>query len=356
MIGEDRVDALLASSTTGLPQQSAFPAANRRELLKLSLYGGLATLTTTAVARAAEPVNAAVEMGRIVPDRPLPIVDARFPAEMAPGVFILPDKRIPLIPNIGIVVGRDVVLVVDCGLGPESGEGVIKLARQLAPGRSVVLTVTHAHPEHGFGAQAFKPDARIYYNAAQRDYFARSGATLLAGFRAGLPADHKYVLDGVVFNPPDQTYDGNHATLDLGGRRVEFRTWGTAHSPGDQIVHLPDEKIVFIGDLIEERMFPIVPFFPPMILANDIDVARWEAALNDVLALQPHLIVPGHGNLGGPEIATNLVGYFKEARTIFATPGVPGVELDQRLLAKYPTWEHSEYIAPARQYFAQLPI
>ena len=341
--------------TTGLLGLSKAPAASRRGLLKLSLCGGLAALTTAAAAQSDESVNARVQVGPTVPDRVVPIVDARFPAEVAPGVFVLPDKRIPLVPNIGIVVGRDVALVVDCGLGPESGESVIKLARRLAPGRSIVLTVTHAHPEHGFGAQAFKPDARIYYNAAQRDYFARSGATLLNGFRAGLPADHKYVLDGVVFNPPDQTYDGNGATLDLGGRRVEFRTWGTAHSPGDQIVHLPEERIVFIGDLIEERMFPIVPLFPPMILANDIDVARWEVALNDVLVLQPNLIVPGHGNLGGPEIAINLLGFFKEARAIFRTAGVPSAELDQRLRVKYPTWEHSEYISPAQQYFAQLP-
>ena len=237
----------------------------------------------------------------------------------------------------------------------ESAENVIKLARQLAPGRGVVLTVTHAHPEHGFGAQAFKPDARIYYNAAQRDYFARSGTTLLNGFRAVLPAEHKRLLDGVVFTPPDQTYDGDRATLDLGGRQVEFRTWGTAHSPGDQVIHLPEERMVFIGDLIEERMFPIVPLYPPMILANDIDVARWEVALNDVLALQPRLIVPGHGNLGGPEIASDLLDFFKEARPVFRTTGVAALELDQRMRDRYPTWEHSERIEPARQYFAQLP-
>ena len=82
-------------------------------------------------------------------------------------------------------------------------------------------------------------------------------------------------------------------------------------------------------------MFTIVPFFPPMMFASDIDVARWELALNDVVALQPHLIVPGHGNLGGSEIATNLLGHFKDARTIFATPGLPGIELDQRLRTKY---------------------
>ena len=327
--------------------------ASRRKLLKLSVWGGIAGLIPAAVAQADERVDAPVRMSPTVPNPALPIVDVRFPAEIAPGVFILPDKRIPLVPNVGIVVGRDTALVIDCGLGPVNGESVIKLARQLAPGRSIVLTVTHAHPEHGFGAQAFKPDARIYYNASQRDYLARSGATLLDGFRAVLSNERKALLDGVVLTPPDQTYEGDRATLDLGGRLVDFRTWGTAHSPGDQIVHLPEERIVFIGDLIEERMFPIVPFFPPMIPASDIDVARWEAVLRDVLTLQPRLIVPGHGNLGGPEIATDLLGYFGEARSLFRTPGVSSDELDRRLQAKYPTWEHNEYISPARQYFAQ---
>ena len=327
--------------------------ADRRQVLRLALGGAMAA--GSGVARAAEPVGARVQMGPDVPAPALPVVDTRFPAEMAPGVFVLPDKRIPLVPNVGIVVGRDSVLVVDSGLEPESGEKLMTLARQLAPGRQVILTLTHAHPEHGFGAQAFKPDARIYYNAAQRDYFARSGATLLDGFRAAvLTPERAYLLDGVTPTPPDQTYDGERATLDLGGRQVEFRTWGTAHSPGDQIVHLPAERIVFSGDLIEERMFPIVPFFPPMILAEDIDVARWEVALNEMAGLQPRLIVPGHGNLGGPEIATGLLDYFKVARALFQTAGVPGDVLDQRLRAQYPTWEHSEFISPARQYFSQV--
>ena len=169
--------------------------------------------------------------------------------------------------------------------------------------------------------------------------------------------NHRYILDGVVLTPPDQTYDGNRATLDLGGRRVEFRTWGTAHSPGDQIVHLPEERIVFIGDLIEERMFPIVPFFPPMILANDIDVARWEVVLNDVLSFPaaPDRAGPRQPWRAGdrdepPGLLQGSSGSLRDHMVCRA------VELDQRLRAKYPTWEHSEYIAPARQYFAQLPI
>jgi glyoxylase-like metal-dependent hydrolase (beta-lactamase superfamily II) len=332
------------------PFQSANDThADRRRLLKLSILGSLAAVAPSAAPRAQELARTP-----LLGARTMPIVDARFPAEMAPGVFILPDKRIRLVPNVGIIVGRESVLVVDCGLGIESAENVLRVVRDLAPARRIVLTVTHAHPEHGFGAQVFKKDARIYYNSAQRDYFSRSGPTLLDGFRAGvLPAEQKHLLDGIVLTPPDETYNGDRATLDLGGRQVEFRTWGTAHSPGDQIIHLPQERIVFVGDLLEERMFPIVPFFPPMIGADDIDVARWEAVLRDILRLQPRLIVPGHGNLGGAEIAEIVLSYFKEVRELVQSAGQSSDGLEARIRAAYPSWENSDFIAPAVRYFSR---
>jgi glyoxylase-like metal-dependent hydrolase (beta-lactamase superfamily II) len=321
-------------------------------MLGLSLSGVLATALPPRATMAQEAAGGPSRQPVAILSPP--VVDARFPAEMAPGVFVLPDKRIPLVPNIGIIVGRDATLVVDCGIGIGSGEDVLALARRLAPGRRIVLTITHAHPEHGFGAQVFKTNARIIYNRLQRDYFARSGATLLAGFRAGvLPPSQAHLMDGVTLTMPDEVYDGDRATFDLGGRRVEFRTWGVAHTPGDQIVHLPEERIIFAGDLLEERMFPIVPLFPPMITAEDIDVARWEVVLADILRMEPRMIVPGHGNLGGPEIATAVLGYFREVRAMVRAAGNSTDGLEQRIRALHPTWEHSDFIAPALAYFSR---
>lgn len=329
-------------------QSSNDRLAARRTLLKLPLVGGLAALAPLPAARAQDRPPAPP------PARPMPVVDARFPAEMAPGVFILPDKRIPLVPNIGIVVGSEAVLVVDCGLGIESAENVLDLARRLAGDRRIILTVTHAHPEHGFGAQVFKPDARIFYNRAQRDHLLRTGAALIEGFRAGvLPPEQAHLLDGITITPPDETYEGERATIDLGGRRVELRNWGTAHTPGDQIVFLPDERIVFAGDLIEERMFPIVPLFPPMITAADMDIARWETALADIQGLRPAMIVPGHGNLGGAETAGEVLGYFREVRSLVRAAAGRTDDLEAAIRAKYPTWENSAFIAPAVRYFAE---
>ncbi|PWE53444.1 MBL fold metallo-hydrolase [Metarhizobium album] len=310
---------------------------------------------TVALAASSE-VAAAQELDTplLPPKKPLPTVDARFPVEVAPGVFVLLDKRIPLVPNIGIVVGRETVLVIDCGLGIDSAESVLALAKKLAPGRQVALTVTHAHPEHGFGAQVFKSDARIYYNSLQRDYFAQSGQKLLDGFRAGvLPAEQKHLLDNVVLTPPHQVYDQQRVKVDLGGREVELRTWGKAHTPGDQIAFLPAERIVFMGDLAEERMFPIVPLFPPMITAEDMNIAQWEVALNDVLRLQPSLVVPGHGSLGGPETISEVLGYFQEVRRLVQSANLPERRLLEVIRAKYPTWENPEFIEPATVYFSQ---
>ncbi len=267
---------------------------------------------------------------------------------------MLPDRRITLVPNIGIIVGSHTALVVDCGLGPQSAESVLEVARRLAPRRRLVLTLTHAHPEHGFGAQVFRPAGRIWYNRPQADYLVRSGATLLAGFRDDvLPPAHKHLLDGVVLTPPHQTYEGSRASLDLGGRQVEFRTWGTAHSPGDQVIHLSAERILFAGDLLEERMFPIVPLFPPMITAQDMDIGRWEHALEDIARLDPRIIVPGHGNLAGPELAADVGRYFREVRSLIQRADGSSDALVRRIRDRFPTWEGSHFIAPAVRYLSE---
>lgn len=333
------------------------PAAiARRRILQMAMASaaGAPILPSAAAAQTAGQVSPPPRLAAAEPA--MPLVDARFPHEIAPGVFILPDRRIPLVPNIGIIVGRDTALIVDCGLGPSSAEAVLETARRLAPGRQLVLTVTHAHPEHGFGAQAFRSNARIWYNRGQAEQLARAGNRLLEGFRSGvLPVHQRYLLEGVTLVAPDQTYDGDRATLDLGGRRVDLRTWGTAHSPGDQVVIVPEERIVFAGDLIEERMFPIVPLFPPLITAEEIDILRWELALDEIIGLNPRVVVPGHGNLGGVEVPRAILAYFREVRELVKGGELNEGVLTERLRASRASWEQSQFIAPTLRYFAAQP-
>ncbi len=111
-------------------------------------------------------------------DAPTPVVRGE-PVEVASGVFVIPDDRVPLVPNVGIVVGERAALVVDTGIGPRNGRYVLGQARRLAGDRPLYLTTTHFHPEHGFGAQAFRGAATIIYNRAQRDELRRKGGAYL---------------------------------------------------------------------------------------------------------------------------------------------------------------------------------
>ena len=56
-----------------------------------------------------------------MPCRPRPIVDPSAIKEIAPGVFVICDRRVPLVPNIGIILGSNAALVVDTGMGPANG-------------------------------------------------------------------------------------------------------------------------------------------------------------------------------------------------------------------------------------------
>jgi glyoxylase-like metal-dependent hydrolase (beta-lactamase superfamily II) len=289
---------------------------------------------------------------------PAPIVDASATKEIAAGVFVISDRRIPLVPNIGIIVGSDAALVVDTGMGPANGRTVLDAAKRIADGRRLLLTLTHFHPEHGFGAQAFKGTAKIHYNRAQRDELQKKGEAYLGMFRTFGP-DVAAALEGTKLVLPDEVYEGAKTSIDLGGRTVELRTFGLAHTAGDQVVWLPQERILFTGDLAEEKIFPIFPWFPPD--DADLDAARWAQVLAELLALDPLLVVPGHGDIGGSEILKAVRDYILDLGARVAAERQSGkgadsivADLAPKIRAEHPDWSAPEWIDFAIRYFASL--
>ena len=275
-------------------------------------------------------------------EQPAPIVDPSAIKEIAADVFVISDRRIPLVPNIGIVLGSDAALVVDTGMGPANGRTVLEVAKRLAGQRALVLTLTHFHPEHGFGAQAFKGHAKIHYNRSQRDELQAKGQAYLGMFKTFGPGVAA-ALEDTQLVLPDDVYEDASTAIDLGGRRVELRTWGLAHTAGDQVVWLPEERILFTGDLAEERIFPIFPWFPPE--DATIDGARWVAILSELIAWKPAIVVPGHGDLGGRVAAERRSGRHADAIVADLAPAVR---------AEHPDWSAPEWIDFAIRYFASL--
>jgi glyoxylase-like metal-dependent hydrolase (beta-lactamase superfamily II) len=289
---------------------------------------------------------------------PAPTVDPTALKEIAPGVYVITDRRVPLVPNIGIILGNDAVLVVDTGMGPANGQKVLDSAKKLAGGKPLILTLTHFHPEHGFGAQVFKGVARIHYNRAQRDELAAKGEGYLGMFKTFGPGVAE-ALEGTNLVEPDDVYEGASASIDLGGRTVELRTWGLAHTGGDQVVWLPKERILFAGDLAEERIFPIFPWFPPN--DADIDAARWAQVLAELISWNPAIVVPGHGDIAGAEILKAVRDYMVDLGQRVAAERKAGKDADAivaslgpKVRAEYPDWSAPEWIDFAIRYYSTL--
>jgi glyoxylase-like metal-dependent hydrolase (beta-lactamase superfamily II) len=238
-------------------------------------------------------------------------------------------------------------------MGPGNGAYVLEQVKRLADGRPLYLTVTHFHPEHGFGAQAFKGVASIVYNRGQRDELRRKGEGYVGMFR-GLGPNIAAQLEGVELVAPDLVYDGT-VELDLGGRTVELRTVGPAHTSSDQVV-LVDSGVLFCGDLVETRIFPITPYLPPH--DTDVDPHGWIRVLESLSALDPQIVVPGHGEVTDASLLRDVREYLEWVRDETArlkTSGLSADEtaaaIDRDARARWNTWERPEWITFAAKAF-----
>jgi glyoxylase-like metal-dependent hydrolase (beta-lactamase superfamily II) len=279
----------------------------------------------------------------------MPVVNG-VPTEVADGVFVIPDDRVfevpggarvPLVPNVGIVVGERAALVIDPGLGTGSGRVVRRIAEELAGERPLFLTATHFHPEHGWAAGAFGP-ATVVYNRLQQEEFEQKRDGFLEVFR-GFGAEIAAELEGLELVDPHLVY-GDSATLDLGHQVVELRSVGPAHSRGDQSVFVRPGRVLFTGDLVENGFAPIFPPGDP-----DVDGDRWIAAIADFVALDPATVVPGHGEIGDLDLLGATAGYLEMLRSEThrladqgETADAIAATLIPRVLAAYPDWDHVE--------------
>lgn len=277
------------------------------------------------------------------------MVDVGAIEEIAPGVHVIPDDRVAFVPNVGIVEGERAVLVIDTAMGHRNGRSVLEAAARVAGERKLLLTTTHFHPEHAFGAKPFEDDITYVVNGSQAEELADKGAEyieMFSGFGAGLAQ----LLADVELIPPDLAYEGR-LRIDLGGRVVELLDVGPAHTRGDQLIWLPEERILFVGDLIENRFFPILP-------DGDASGQRWLASLEKISALLPVAIVGGHGAVGGPELIDAFREYFEQVRDRGAELAAAGngpaeivATIESEVLESHEGWGNEVWIKSAVESF-----
>jgi glyoxylase-like metal-dependent hydrolase (beta-lactamase superfamily II) len=196
-------------------------------------------------------------------------------------------------------VARDGGLVVDTMWDLPRTRNLIDLYATVSRAPARRLVNTHHNGDHCWGNQLFaETGAEIIGHRLCAEYFTREAspemfvalceapdvAPPLDGFARSLRA---FDFHDIVLTPPTTLIDDD-TVIDLDGTPAHLLYVGPAHTPGDVVVHLPDDGIVFTGDILFHRCTPI---------GWEGTFANWIAALERIEALEPAIVVPGHGPL-----------------------------------------------------------
>ncbi|MEQ1518252.1 MAG: MBL fold metallo-hydrolase [Usitatibacteraceae bacterium] len=186
--------------------------------------------------------------------------------------------------NAGFVITAEGVVVIDALGTPALGKALVSAIRRITTKPINKVIVTHYHADHFYGLQAFKAagasiwahrDAREYLNGAE-------GAARLEQRRNDLTP---WVDEKTRLIQADKWLDGN-ASFSLGGIRFDIVHLGPAHSPEDVIVIVGNSGVIFTGDILFAGRIPFV---------GGADSKRWLQTIGTLLALQPKVMVTGHG-------------------------------------------------------------
>lgn len=276
-----------------------------------------------------------------------PMLPAGETFEIADGVHVIPDRGMALVPNVGIVVGDERVLVVDTGMGPANAEIVLNEVRGVTELPIRYLVTTHFHPEHNYGAQAFPEDTILTYATAQHRDLRRKGEAYRAWFIEMFGDDVRELLEPVELREPDITFL-RRAELNLGGLRVELHYFGRpAHTGGDTVAYLPRQKIAFVGDLVPNKRFPILA-------DEDSSIGGWIETLDALAELGAETIVPSHGPIGKADLIGNVRDYLIAIQQRSAELRSAGVTLEtaqdrlfDEFTRRYPDWGEPNWIRNA---------
>jgi len=227
--------------------------------------------------------------------RPDPLVKEGVTEKISEHVHVIPDGSVPLVPNIGIIVGSRATMVVDTGLGARNGQAVLRETQKVSRNADLYVATTHIHPEHDLGAMAFPPSAKMIRSRDQEMEIADTGLEVAQRF-AGMSATNAELLKGAEYRRANITFD-KEQVVDLGGVRVRVMAMGTNHTRGDTGFFVDPDGVLFSGDVV---MVGLPAFSSPA-----SSVAHWLESLDRFARLQPKRIVPSHGPLGDATLIAN---------------------------------------------------
>lgn len=200
--------------------------------------------------------------------------------EVARGAFayVQPDGSW-MVNNTGVVTGADgSFLLVDTTSTEARNRALLAAVEKISSGAPRALVNTHHHGDHTFGNWLMPETTPIIGHVTCREDVLAAGL-VAAQVLTGPDYGHLEV------RPPDVTFTGS-MTLHLGDRVVELHHVGPAHTRSDVVVWLPDQRVLFAGDIVFAGGQPFLV---------EGSVSGYPKGLAAIRALEPEILVPGHG-------------------------------------------------------------
>jgi cyclase len=261
---------------------------------------------------------------------------------VAPGVFSYVQANGGLcISNAGLIAGRGGVTAIDALFAPAMTRALLDEASRVGHGSVERLINTHHHVDHTLGNAMFPRETEIVAHARAKAEMERSGLAALPIIERLAP-HFAGQLDGVEERLPDVTFEGASAEIVVGERRVRLMHYGTGHTRGDVVAYLPEERVLFTGDL---AFFHVTP------LAHEGHIGNWITIAERILGeVDAETIVAGHGPVGTKDDWRLMVAYLRlvhdGARQAFDAGVAEREAIGSIELGEYGEWVEAGRIAP----------
>ena len=197
--------------------------------------------------------------------------------------------------NCGILVGRAGTVLIDTVATRRRALRLAEQVERLSGGPVQTIVNTHHHGDHTFGNCVFGPSVTVVAHESATAEILDAGLELTRQW----PAVEWGEIEVV---PPTVTF-ADRLTLHIDDRRVELLHVGPAHTTNDVVAWLPDERVLFTGDVVMSGCAPFV-------LTGSISGSL--SALRRLRELNPLTVVSGHGPVSGPDVIDTNERYLRE--------------------------------------------
>lgn len=202
-------------------------------------------------------------------------------------------------PNCGVVIGEDSCMVIDCRATPALAREMIADIGTVTDKPITRIFLTHYHAVRVFGRAAFGDVHTVIASKNTLDLIRERGQQDFESEVRRFPRLFAGVEEVPGLTWPNVTFE-REMTWWMNGMEVKLMHLGRGHSKGDSVLWLPEQKVLFAGDLVENQA---------ALYCGDAYLHRWRGTLDEVAALGAETVIPGRGGaIMGKENVAGAIG------------------------------------------------